>query len=211
MPLRIPHVNDVRAGWQCRLGWGTKGHEMKGPVRSAELQDLQALIGKELGASEWVVVSQDHIDRFADLTGDHQPIHVDPVAAARTKWGGTIAHGFFALSLIGNFGYQVLPRIRGSHSTLNYGCNRVRFITPVPSGSRIRGRFSLLSIERRRDASLNVTCNVTVEIEGQERPALVAEWITTALFDGEQGSSTTGFDEAKTLVQIDGSGGTAGT
>lgn len=155
---------------------------MKGPVRSAQLHELQALVGKELGVSQWVVIGQDRIDRFADLTDDHQPIHVDPAAAAQTPWGGTIAHGFLALSLLGNFGYQVVPRIQGTHSNLNYGFNRVRFTAPVPSGSRIRGRFTLSSIERRPDGSVNVTCNVTVEIEGRDRPALVADWITTALF-----------------------------
>lgn len=155
---------------------------MKGPVRSAELHQLQALVGKEIGVSQWVVISQDAIDRFADLTGDHQPIHVDPAAAAQTQWGGTIAHGFLALSLLGNFGYQVVPRIQGTHATLNYGLNRIRFVAPVPSGSRIRGRFVLSSIERRHNGGVNVTCNVTVEIEGRDRPALVADWITTALF-----------------------------
>lgn len=159
---------------------------MKGPVRSAELQELQALVGKELGASAWITIGQDLIDRFADLTGDHQPIHVDPIAAAQTPWGGTIAHGFLALSLIGNFAYQVVPQIRGSSATLNYGFNRIRFIAPVPSGARIRGRFTLLSIEPRRDGSLNLTCNALVEIEGQDRPALVAEWLTTALFKQHQ-------------------------
>ena len=159
---------------------------MKGPVRSAELAELQSLVGQEIGASEWLVITQDLIDRFADLTGDHQPIHVDPAAAARTKWGGTIAHGFFALSLIGPFSYQVVPRIRGTQSTLNYGLNRVRFITPIPCGSRIRGRFTLLSIERRRDVGVNVTFNVTVELEHQDRPALVAEWIITALFSEDR-------------------------
>ena len=167
----------------------TRGEGMKGPVRSAELADLQNLVGQEIGASEWVLVTQDLIDRFADLTGDHQPIHVDPAAAAGTKWGGTIAHGFFALSLIGPFSYQVVPRIRGTQSTLNYGLNRVRFTMPVACGSRIRGRFLLLSMEQRRDVGVNVTFNVTVDIEGQDRPALVAEWIMTALFGEEQCSS----------------------
>ncbi|HKQ82267.1 MAG TPA: MaoC family dehydratase [Steroidobacteraceae bacterium] len=159
---------------------------MKGPVRSAELQELQALVGKELGTSQWVTIGQDLVDRFADLTDDHQPIHVDPVAAAHTSWGGTIAHGFLALSLISNFAYQVVPQIRGTSASLNYGFNRIRFTAPVPSGARIRGRFTLLSIEPRRDGSLNLTCNVTVEIEGRDRPALVAEWITTALFNQHQ-------------------------
>lgn len=159
---------------------------MKGPVREAELQQLQTLVGKEIGVSQWVAVSQDYIDRFADLTDDHQPIHVDPAVAAQTQWGNTIAHGFLVLALISNFAYQVVPRIRGTHSSLNYGFNRVRFISPVPSGSRVRGRFTLSSIERRHDGSVNVTCNVTVEIEGRARPALVAEWITTALFDKTQ-------------------------
>ena len=158
---------------------------MKGPVQSVELEELQAMVGKELGASKWVVVSQDAIDRFADATDDHYPLHVDPVAAAQTIWGRTIAHGFFALSRVASFAYEVVPQIRGSHSTLNYGFNRVRFIAPVPSGSSIRGRFMLVSLEPRKDGNLNIICNVTVDIEGQERPALVAEWITTAMVGGK--------------------------
>ncbi len=156
---------------------------MKGPVRTVELADLQAAVGTELGVSEWACVSQAQIQQFADLTDDHQPIHVDPVLAAATKFGGTIAHGFLVLSMIGNFGYQVVPRVLGSRFSLNYGFNRVRFIAAVPSGSRVRGRFFLMSIEPRGDDKLNITCTVTVEIEGHERPALVADWITTLLLD----------------------------
>ena len=155
---------------------------MQGPVRSADLQELQSLVGCEIGVSEWTRLTQDRIDQFAAVTDDHQPIHVNPVGAAGTQWGGTIAHGFLVLALIGNFSYQIVPRIRGTDATLNYGLNRVRFVAPVPSGSRIRGRFSLVRIERRSEVATNMTYNVVVEIEGVDRPALVAEWIVTSVF-----------------------------
>ncbi len=149
------------------------------PVNSITPEQMQARIGTE-SVSDWVEVTQAMIDQFATATGDHQFIHVDPVAAAQTPFGGTIAHGFLTLSLMPLLSSKVpdAPRIAGAKMGVNYGGNSVRFLTPVRSGSRVRGRFKLLAFDEKRPGQWQQTNAFSVEIEGQEKPAMIAEWIS---------------------------------
>lgn len=129
--------------------------------------------------SDWVEVTQAMIDQFADATGDHQFIHVDPERAAQTPFGGTIAHGFLTLSLMPLLSSKVdMLTIDGMTMGVNYGGNKVRFITPVRSGSRVRGRFRTIELIEKRPGQWQQTVEFTVEIEGEEKPALIAEWIS---------------------------------
>lgn len=141
-----------------------------------DLAQLAALVGQEIGTSEWFVMTQERINAFADATGDHQWIHVD-VDRARTgsPFGTTIAHGFLTLSLLSALMRDAIT-VAGPRMTLNYGLNRVRFVSPVPAGSRIRARVALAGIDDRGD-SVQATWNVTIEREGGEKPAVAAEWI----------------------------------
>jgi acyl dehydratase len=150
---------------------------MKGPSKAVTLDELKSLVGKELGVSEWTLVDQKRIDAFADLTEDHQFIHVDPAAARQTPLGSTIAHGFLTLSLVANFGYQVVPGVKGAKMGMNYGINRLRFVSPVRAGSRVRGRFKLKSLEDQGGGRWLSTTEVTVEVEGQDKPSIVMEWL----------------------------------
>jgi acyl dehydratase len=136
-------------------------------------------IGTET-VSDWVEVTQAMIDTFADATGDHQFIHVDPERARLTPFGGTIAHGFLTLSLMPLLASKVpdAPRVEGVKMGINYGGNRVRFLQPVRSGKRVRGRFKLLSFEEKRPGQWQQTTEFTVEIEGEAKPAMIAEWIS---------------------------------
>jgi acyl dehydratase len=139
---------------------------------------LKQHVGRELGPSEWVIVDQEMIDRFADATGDHQWIHVDVERAKREMPGGkTIAHGFLTLSLIPRLADSLL-RIENRRQGINYGSNKVRFVSPVPSGSRVRLRQRILEVQDVEPQGVRMTAQTTVELEGQERPALVAEIIT---------------------------------
>jgi len=152
------------------------------------LDVLKARLGEEVGVSDWFAVGQAQIDAFADLTGDHQFIHVDPVRAADTAFGGTIAHGFLTLSLLSWFAGNARPRIAGTRHSVNYGFDKLRFVAPVPAGSRVRGRFRLTRLEQRVPGEVTQHYEVTVEIEGAEnvtggRPALVADWITRAYLE----------------------------
>lgn len=148
-------------------------------MTTVTIDEMKARIGTE-SVSDWVEVTQTMIDRFAEATGDHQFIHVDPVAAAATPFGGTIAHGFLTLSLMPLLSSKVpdAPRIAGAKMGVNYGGNTVRFLTPVRSGSRVRGRFTLLAFDEKRPGQFQQTNAFTVEIEGQDKPAMVAEWIS---------------------------------
>ncbi len=151
---------------------------MERPTQPAlTLDEYQARIGAELGQSDWLVIDQGMIDRFADLTGDHQFIHVDPVRAAATPFGGTVAHGFLTLSLLGALGMQMLPPLAGAAMIVNYGFDKLRFITPVRSGGRIRGVLSLLAVEAKGPGQYLMRYAVTVETEGAAKPALAAEWL----------------------------------
>ncbi|MBB4154730.1 acyl dehydratase [Sphingomonas jinjuensis] len=143
------------------------------------VDQMKESIGTEQ-VSDWVEVTQAMIDQFAEATGDHQFIHVDPVRAAQTPFGGTIAHGFLTLSLMPLLSSKVpnAPRLANAKMGVNYGGNKVRFLTPVRSGSRVRGRFKLLSFEEKRPGQFQQTSEFTVEIEGQDKPALIAEWIS---------------------------------
>ena len=151
-------------------------------MASLTADEMRARVGTET-VSDWVEVTQAMIDTFADATDDHQFIHVDPVRAAETPFGGTIAHGFLTLSLLSSLAAKVpdAPQIAGARLGLNYGSNRVRFLTPVRSGSRVRGRFKLLAFEEKRPEQFQQTHEVTVEIEDMPKPALVAEWISQIL------------------------------
>jgi len=144
---------------------------------------FEALVGQEIGLSDWITVTQDQIDTFAQCTNDHQFIHVDPIAAAKTPFGSTIAHGFLTLSLLSSMAYQ-MPGIDGTVMAVNYGFDKVRFVSPVKVGARIRGRLILSKFEEIRPGEVQTTMNVTVEIEGQDKPALVAEWLGRRYFGG---------------------------
>ena len=139
---------------------------------------MKALVGQEIGVSPWVDVTQERIDKFAEATGDFQWIHVDPERAARELPGGkTIAHGFLTLSLLPKMVYEIY-RIDGVAHGLNYGGNRLRFTAPVPAGSRVRARLRVRKAEDVKNDGLRLTSEVTVELEGSDRPACVAETIS---------------------------------
>ena len=152
---------------------------MEGPIHTITLEALVARSGREIGVSAWRTIDQSTIDTFGRVTGDQHFIHVDPARAAKVlASGGTIAHGFLTLSLLSNMAYQVCPTIEGVRFPLNYGINRLRFVAPVPVGSRVRAHFVLAKIERIDDAQRQLVYDVNVEIEGRDKPALVAEWLT---------------------------------
>lgn len=138
-----------------------------------KLQDLAPKVGQEIGVSDWVTVDQKRIDLFAQATGDHQWIHVDPVRAAKGPYGGTVAHGFLTLALLPELGQAAL-QIGDVRMGINYGLNKVRFPAPVKSGARVRGRFKLLALEPLPGGA-QLTMEVTIEIEGGDKPACVAE------------------------------------
>ena len=141
------------------------------------------MVGTELGVSSWYLIDQKRIDAFADVTEDHQFIHVDPERAVReTPYGSTVAHGFLTVSMLSVFSYEALPKIVGAKRGVNYGFDRLRFISPVRAGSRVRGRFTLAEAKLRKPKELQSRTNVTVEIEGEEKPALVADWIGLIYF-----------------------------
>ena len=151
----------------------------------ATLTEIKSRIGKEVGMSGWIAVDQARIDAFADATEDRQFIHVDPDAAARTPFGGTIAHGFLSLSLLSRMGAEAMPMPEGLQMAINYGLDRVRFPAPVRSGKRVRGRFVLDSIEEKAPSQWLLRHTVTVEIEDELKPALTAEWLTLMVLQGE--------------------------
>ena len=142
------------------------------------IAQLEAKIGTETGVSRWFEISQARIDAFAEVTEDRQFIHVDPVAAKATPFGGTVAHGFLTVSMLSAIAYDALPRVEGFAMGVNYGFDKVRFVAPVRAGARIRGRFKLESLTRRSPAELQAINAVTVEIEGVDKPALIAQWLS---------------------------------
>ena len=146
-------------------------------VETITVEELAASVGSER-VSGWVEVTQTMIDTFAEATGDRQFIHVNPELAAKTPFGGTIAHGFLSLSLMPMLAKQTgAPAVAGMKMGVNYGGNKVRFITPVRSGKRVRGRFKLLSFTERKPGVWEQVQEYTLEIEGEAKPALIAEWI----------------------------------
>jgi len=146
------------------------------------LQAYQGLVGKEIGVSSWHLIDQPRIDTYADVTEDHQFIHVDPEKAKATAFGTTIAHGFLTMSMLSVMSYEVMPAIAGTTMGVNYGFDKLRFISPVRSGKRIRGRFVLAEARLRKPNELQSRTNVTVEIEGEDKPALVADWLGLIYF-----------------------------
>lgn len=144
------------------------------------IDELKARTGEEIGLSAWIEVPQAMIDQFADVTRDHQFIHVDPVKAKMTPFGGTVAHGFLTVSLLSAMAYDGLPGIKGQAMGVNYGFDRLRLISPVKAGAKIRGRFVLKGVESKSPQQHQVTYAVTVEIEGESKPAMAAEWVTLA-------------------------------
>jgi acyl dehydratase len=141
--------------------------------------ELKALVGHNIGTSDWLTVDQAMIDKFAEATGDHQFIHVDVEKAKLTPFGGTIAHGFLSLSIMPVLTAMTdMPRLDGIKMGVNYGGNKTRFLAPVRSGKRVRGHFKLLEIEEKRPGQWQQTVEYTLEIEGEDKPALIAEWIS---------------------------------
>ena len=148
-------------------------------MASVSIDDYKAKVGHPIGTSDWLEVDQAMIDKFADATGDHQFIHVDPEKAKLTPFGGTIAHGFLTLSLMPLLTQKAdLPRLEGIKMGVNYGGNKTRFLAPVRSGKRVRGHFKLLELDEKRPGQFQQTVEYTLEIEGEEKPALIAEWIS---------------------------------
>lgn len=144
----------------------------------------EALIGTEVGVSDWVTIDQPMIDQFATVTHDEQWIHINPErAAAETPFGGTIAHGFLTLSLASKFSYECFALMPGQVMGINYGMNRLRFLAPVRAGAKVRGRFTLQAVSARNARELLRENLLTIDIQGQETPALVAEWLGLAVFD----------------------------
>ncbi|MWA04885.1 dehydratase [Actinomadura sp. LD22] len=144
------------------------------------IEDLRAAEGDVLGTSDWLAIDQKRIDGFADATGDHQWIHVDPERAASGPFGGTIAHGYLTLSLLPYFASQNY-RIEGARMSVNYGLNKVRFVSPVRVGSRLRGTTELLEVADL-DTGAQLRFRTTIELEGSEKPACVAETLSRQYF-----------------------------
>lgn len=141
------------------------------------LDELKARIGQEIGVSQWHLIDQTKINAFADVTGDHQYIHVDPVRAAQTAFGGTIAHGLLTLSLSAVMFHEAIPPIANRKMGINYGFNKVRFLAPVKCNARVRGHFVLKELVDRGNNEYISTFEITVEIEGSSKPAMIAEWL----------------------------------
>ena len=144
---------------------------------AATLEDIRSRVGQEVGVSDWFTMDQDRIDAFADATEDRQFIHVDAAAAAQTPFGGTIAHGFLTLSMLSRMAAEATLLPDTLKMAVNYGFDRVRFLAPVRSGKRIRGRFVLDSVDEKAPGQLLMRHSVAVEIEGEDKPAMTAQWL----------------------------------
>ncbi len=157
---------------------------MSGNVTVTSVEALKELVEREIGVSDWLEITQERVDLFADATGDHQYIHVDPERAAQTFFGGTIAHGYLTLSLLPELnksrtGVQI---DLGGRMSVNYGVNKVRFPAPVRVGKRIRARSKLMDVQEIGDEAVQMTYQQTIEIEGEDKPACVAETIGRVYF-----------------------------
>jgi acyl dehydratase len=151
-------------------------------MRSFEsVTELAAIAGQQIGESDWVTITQEDVNLFADATGDHQWIHVDPERAARGPFGGTIAHGFLTLSLLPRLLHEIYE-VQGIRLAVNYGLNKVRFPAPVPVGSKVRARTSLVDVDDLGKGAVQATLSTAVEIEGSTKPACVAESIVRYIF-----------------------------
>jgi len=163
----------------------TATREDAGNMRVPEaipLDEYRNQVGMLLGVSDWIVIEQGIIDQFADVTRDWQFIHIDPVRAKETPFGGTIAHGLFTLSLVSAMSFTAVPAIAGAQMVINYGFNSIRFISPVLSGSRVRGSFTLKQFVERQPRQWQSTLDVRVDIENVLKPALIAEWLILTTF-----------------------------
>jgi len=147
-------------------------------MKTIKPDQIKDWIGKETGVSDWTVVDQNRINIFADVTEDHQFIHVNPEAAKKTPFGGTVAHGFLSLSMLSHLAKNSLLVLDGVKMGVNYGFDKVRFMAPVKSGKRIRGHFTLMGAEAKTPNQWQFKYAVKVEIEGEDKPALMAEWLT---------------------------------
>ena len=145
-------------------------------TKTVLLKEFPGLVGQEVGLSDWITVDQTMIDAFADVTRDHQFIHTEPERAAEGPFGGTVAHGFLPLSLLSTLAYGAVPVPDTATASINYGFDRVRFIAPVRTGTRLRARFRLRRVESG-DGTLSLTLTAQMEGDGMERPALIADWI----------------------------------
>ncbi len=145
--------------------------------RQIALDALRSGVGQPIGTSRWFPVTQDMIDTYSGIVEDDQFIHTDPERAAQTPFGTTVAHGFLTLGMLSAMAYDAQPQIAGEAMSVNYGLNHLRFLTPVASNARIRGHFSLAALDERKPGEITTTWDVSVEIDGQPKPALVAEWI----------------------------------
>jgi acyl dehydratase len=152
-------------------------------MRIESLETIKGLVGSELGISDWVMIDQARIDAFADATEDHNSIHVDPEAGRAWGLGGTIAHGFLTLSMILRLQEGIVPIPERLARGFNYGLEKVRFLAPVPSGRRIRGRFDLRAFTETKPGNWRSEVGVTIEIEGEDKPALSATWMSLAILD----------------------------
>ncbi|HRJ68341.1 MAG TPA: MaoC family dehydratase [Beijerinckiaceae bacterium] len=152
-------------------------------TKQVTFNDMRASVGTEVGVSDWIEITQDMINRFADVTFDHQFIHVDVEKAKLSPFKTTIAHGFLTVSLLSAMAYSGLPDIKGRVMGVNYGFNKLRLVSPVPSGARVRARFTLKAHDEKLPKQHTFTFDVTVEVEGSGKPALVAEWVTLS-FEG---------------------------
>ena len=146
-------------------------------MKTVKAADLQATVGTDLGVSDWITIEQDRVNQFADVTEDHQFIHVNPEMAKLTPFGGPVAHGFLTLSLLAKFAEQGALTIEGVKMGVNYGFEKVRFLAPVKVGKKVRGHFKLKAAEEKRPGQYLVTYEVSVEIDGEEKPALIADWL----------------------------------
>jgi acyl dehydratase len=146
--------------------------------QSIKAEELKRLIGQESNPSSWLEITQERINQFADATNDHQFIHVDPARASETPFGGTIAHGFLTLSLLPALTAEISPDVEGRVMGINYGLDKLRFVQPVKAGSRVRARQELLKAVERKPGYWMIKTRITMEIEGEEKPALIAETIS---------------------------------
>ena len=160
-------------------------------TKTVTLQELKSQVGGEPRHSKWFIIDQAKIDVFADATEDWQFIHVDPERAAReTPFGGAIAHGFLSLSMLSAMSYDCEPSLEGAAMGINYGFNKIRFTSPVKAGAKVRGRFTTLKVDEKSPTNILTTTRVEVEIEGEKRPALTAEWLGLTVLEKREIADT---------------------
>lgn len=148
-------------------------------MKNINIEKIQEMVGKELGASNWMEIDQNRINSFAECTDDYQYIHLDEEKTrAETSFGGTIAHGFLSLSLLSKFANESSFEFSNKKIIINYGFNKIRFINPVRAGKKIRAKFILLEVSQRKNSQMLIKFEVTIEIEGEDKPAVFAEWLT---------------------------------